>query len=419
MELVRGCLAGDEEGWSAFVERFQQPVFGLCLRMLRHRQDAEDVAQESLVRAVRNLHRWDQVRPLLPWLMTITANRCRTALERRSRRPISTEVTAEPTTTDQPERKGEIAEEINLALEELRDEYRECFVLFYQGELGCAEIGEVMGRPVGTVKTWLHRARHQVAEHCDAEASPERPFMNCNEFQQRLDEVIESHGPTANEVAALANHLETCGDTMCAQRWADQERLTAATSQWRLNVPTVDLVNQVVDELRESSNAATNGRSLTLRATYGAVSEPARSRPSGRQLIRATVGVDRPGVGSSRGVDDALTADGVATDGNGHGRDREPSPTADGRYDDASLVRATQRSPSPLGQTYASMPLSATEFVTDAVVLVVPADLSEPNEEPTRADLWADHLGRRLEPIGRELNSALETLMHAVPKSSS
>lgn len=162
--LVRRCLDGDEAGWAAFVETFQQPVFGLCLRMLRHRQDAEDVAQESLVRAVRNLDRWDPERPLLPWLLTITANRCRTALQRRGRRPLSTQFSVEPEAIGKDGANGELEEEVTLALEDLRDEYRECFILFYQNELGCAEIGEVLGCPVGTVKTWLHRARNQVAE---------------------------------------------------------------------------------------------------------------------------------------------------------------------------------------------------------------------------------------------------------------
>jgi RNA polymerase sigma-70 factor, ECF subfamily len=164
VELVRACLASDALGWSAFIERFQQPVFGLCLRMLRHRQDAEDVAQDSLVRAIRNLHRWDPQRPLLPWLLTITANRCRTALQRRNRRPLVTDFAIEPAQNAREVNDGELAEELELALGELREEYRECFILFYQAELGCAEIGEVMGCPVGTVKTWLYRARHQVAE---------------------------------------------------------------------------------------------------------------------------------------------------------------------------------------------------------------------------------------------------------------
>jgi RNA polymerase sigma-70 factor, ECF subfamily len=164
VELVRRCLDGDESGWRAFVDQFQQPVFALCLRMLRHRQDAEDVAQETLVRVIRNLDRWDRERPLLPWLLTITANRCRTALERRRRQPVWSGLLSEPEGSCPGAGGGELAEELTLALDELRSEYRECFVLFYQAELGCAEISQIMDCPVGTVKTWLFRARAQVAE---------------------------------------------------------------------------------------------------------------------------------------------------------------------------------------------------------------------------------------------------------------
>jgi len=164
LELVRQCLEGDEQAWREFVERYERPVFSLCYRMLGHRQDAEDVAQEALVRAVRNLHTWDSSRSIMPWLMTITANRCRTALQRRSRRPLATDFPIEPADPQSGE-SADIAEEVTLALAGLRDEYRECFILFYQQELGCAEISEILGCPVGTVKTWLHRARHELAEH--------------------------------------------------------------------------------------------------------------------------------------------------------------------------------------------------------------------------------------------------------------
>ncbi|MCA9027866.1 MAG: RNA polymerase sigma factor [Planctomycetaceae bacterium] len=162
--LVARCLSGDESAWREFVRRYERPVFGLCLRMLRHRQDAEDVAQEALVRAVRNLHTWDSTRPLMPWLMTITANRCRTAIERRGRRPIATDFPIEPV-EEQKTGPEDIAEEVTLALDLLRDEYRECFILFYQQGLGCAEISQVMNCPVGTIKTWLHRARNEMADH--------------------------------------------------------------------------------------------------------------------------------------------------------------------------------------------------------------------------------------------------------------
>jgi RNA polymerase sigma-70 factor, ECF subfamily len=160
--LVERCLAGDEGAVRALVGRYQGLVFALCYRMLSHREDAEDVAQEAFVRAIRNLHRWDRERPLRPWLLTIAANRCRTALQRRARQPVPTEFLSHvPDGTPPP---GDVAEEIQLALETLRDDYRTCFVLFHQQELSCAQIGEVMGCPEGTVKTWLHRARRALAE---------------------------------------------------------------------------------------------------------------------------------------------------------------------------------------------------------------------------------------------------------------
>ncbi len=80
--LVEALLSGDPDAPSQFVGLFQQVVFGLCLRMLNHRQDAEDVAQETFVRALRSIHRVDPDRPVRPWLLGIAANRCRTALGR-------------------------------------------------------------------------------------------------------------------------------------------------------------------------------------------------------------------------------------------------------------------------------------------------------------------------------------------------
>ena len=57
-----------------------------------------------------------------------------------------------------------MAEELQLALGTLREEYRICFILFYQQELSCAEVAEIMQCPQGTVKTWLHRARRKLAD---------------------------------------------------------------------------------------------------------------------------------------------------------------------------------------------------------------------------------------------------------------
>ena len=85
--LVRRCLRGDAVAIQAVVECFQPEVFGLCVRLLNHRHDAEDVTQEVFLRVFRSLKGWDKTRPLKPWVMGIAVNRCRTWLSQRTRRP--------------------------------------------------------------------------------------------------------------------------------------------------------------------------------------------------------------------------------------------------------------------------------------------------------------------------------------------
>lgn len=148
------------------VERFRGQVFGLCYRMLGQRQDAEDAAQETFVRVLKNLHRWDSTRDFEPWLLAIAGNRCRTALALRMKRsgvqPLVEDSVAE-SGLDLQAARG-LAEEVQLALGRLRHEYREAFVLFHEQERSYAEIAEIMQCPVGTVKTWIHRARLEMMQ---------------------------------------------------------------------------------------------------------------------------------------------------------------------------------------------------------------------------------------------------------------
>ena len=70
--LARHCLRNDPHAIRALVEQYTDVVFGLCIRLLGHRHDAEDVTQEVFVRVFRSLRRWDAARPLKPWLLAIT-----------------------------------------------------------------------------------------------------------------------------------------------------------------------------------------------------------------------------------------------------------------------------------------------------------------------------------------------------------
>ena len=161
--LVNCCLQGDQSAMLDLVKRFQGQVFGLCYRMLGQREDAEDAAQETFVRVLKNLDRWDQQRDFEPWLFAIAGNRCRTALDRRRRRPtLQTIVESPPDTKAQLLSAGGLAEEVDLALTQIRPEYREAFVLFHEHELSYDQIADTMARPLGTVKTWIHRARAEL-----------------------------------------------------------------------------------------------------------------------------------------------------------------------------------------------------------------------------------------------------------------
>ncbi len=168
-ELVKHCLAGDPRAATLLVERFEHQVYALCFRMLGQREDAEDVAQESLLRALRSLRTWDDQRDFTPWLLAIAGNRCRTMLAARARRPRTvSEIDYTPDPTPAPEAARHLAEEVEQALAVVRPEYRQAFVLFHEQELSYGEIAETLGCPIGTVKTWVHRARRELIDRLRA-----------------------------------------------------------------------------------------------------------------------------------------------------------------------------------------------------------------------------------------------------------
>lgn len=162
--LVQRCLAGDQFAMRELVDRFHAQVYGLCVRMLGSRHDAEDVTQEVFLRVFRSLRRWDPEREFCPWLLAIAGNRCRSLLATRSRRPAPQALLADdlPDGTPDVHALRQLTEELNRALLKLREEHRQAFLLFHEQELSYAEIAAAMDCPVGTIKTWIHRARGEV-----------------------------------------------------------------------------------------------------------------------------------------------------------------------------------------------------------------------------------------------------------------
>ncbi len=116
------------------------------------------------MRVFRSLNRWDSARPLKPWIMGIAINRCKTWLSRRAKRPELVDYLHDTVPSRPADDSKELAQEIGLALEELRLEYRSVFVMYHEQGLPYEEIADAMDRPVGTIKTWLHRARLEILD---------------------------------------------------------------------------------------------------------------------------------------------------------------------------------------------------------------------------------------------------------------
>jgi RNA polymerase sigma-70 factor (ECF subfamily) len=96
--------------------------------------------------------------------MGITVNRCRTWLAQRARRPEPVEYLHETASSPPADDSAELTREIEAALREIRLEYRSVFVMFHEQGLAYEAIAQALGKPVGTIKTWLYRARLEVLE---------------------------------------------------------------------------------------------------------------------------------------------------------------------------------------------------------------------------------------------------------------
>ena len=153
---------------NGLVDRYEHKVYRLCCSLLRDPDQAEDAAQESLVRVWKALPKYDQRASLSTWIYTITRNRCLTAIERRRELDSLSDPAVEHE-AEAAQAVGPAAEQDHLAVlrelvDALPERFRRALILFYYEERSVAEVAQMLGLPEGTVKTNLHRARAALAE---------------------------------------------------------------------------------------------------------------------------------------------------------------------------------------------------------------------------------------------------------------
>ncbi|MRR29187.1 sigma-70 family RNA polymerase sigma factor [bacterium] len=168
-ELLALAQNGNDEAFTQLVERYQNPVFNLCYRMLGDSQEAEDASQESFWRAYQAIRRYDRSRPFATWLLSITAHYC--IDQQRKRRLPTLEIDdwmeeVLPDNTPDPERATGAQEEkdrIHQMLAALNPQDRAAIVLRYWYEFSEEEISLALQLSVSAVKSRLHRARLKFA----------------------------------------------------------------------------------------------------------------------------------------------------------------------------------------------------------------------------------------------------------------
>jgi RNA polymerase sigma-70 factor (ECF subfamily) len=160
--LIDAVLAGDRDLFAALVERETPVVYRACLRILGQRADAEDVTQECFITAFRSMRSYRGEGSLRAWLLRIATRLCfRRVAQRRPSEPLDEAIHDRPASPSlEPARAVVAAEERSLvrdAVAGLPEHHREVVALRFFGDLSLAEIADITGRPVNTVKTHLRR----------------------------------------------------------------------------------------------------------------------------------------------------------------------------------------------------------------------------------------------------------------------
>ncbi len=178
-EVVALARAGKEAAYRELLRRYERPVFSLIYRMVRDEALAEDLAQDSFVKVLNALDSYRPEYKFSSWVFKIANNVAIDQLRRRELDTLSLDGAPDARTKDEVEATAlqavdrtetplaelesrELGSRIEQAIAKLRPEYRSCILLRHVEGRSYEEIAEVLDLPLGTVKTYIHRARHEL-----------------------------------------------------------------------------------------------------------------------------------------------------------------------------------------------------------------------------------------------------------------
>jgi RNA polymerase sigma-70 factor (ECF subfamily) len=178
-EIVVLARQGREAAYRELIGRYQRPVFSLIYRLVRDREKSEDLAQETFIKVLNALDRYDPTFKFSSWIFKIAHNTSLDHLRKKELVTLSLEgsphaesqseieaSTVQALSTEETPEDYAASRELGATLEKaigrLRPEYRTAIVMCHVEGRPYEEIAEVMGVPLGTVKTYIHRARNEL-----------------------------------------------------------------------------------------------------------------------------------------------------------------------------------------------------------------------------------------------------------------
>src|SRR5215510_4997136 len=183
-EVVALARDGREAAYRELIRRYERPVFSLVLRMVRDRQLAEDLSQETFIKALNAIGSYRPEFKFSSWIFKIANNASIDHLRRRELDTLSLDGSPHAQTPDEMHSTAlqlgarqespldevaarELGSQIEVAIARLRPEYRSCILLRHVEGHSYEEIAEMLDLPLGTVKTYIHRARNELRDYLE------------------------------------------------------------------------------------------------------------------------------------------------------------------------------------------------------------------------------------------------------------
>ncbi|MEK7402107.1 MAG: sigma-70 family RNA polymerase sigma factor [Gemmatimonadota bacterium] len=183
-DVVALAQRGREPAYRELIRRYERPVFSLVYRMVRDRELAEDLTQDTFIKVLSHIEKYRSEFKFSSWLFKIANNVAIDHLRRRQLNTVSMDGSPHATNADltqatsfelpthdetplQELEARELGSEIERAISRLRPEYRACILLRHVEDKSYEEIAATLDLPLGTVKTYIHRARHELRKLLD------------------------------------------------------------------------------------------------------------------------------------------------------------------------------------------------------------------------------------------------------------